>query len=112
MGDSTNYTTPENKARFGFKLDANGQVVSAGLKGGDNGAKVSGPTVVSDVEGAHNNGGGDAQPAANGNGADPRDSLTIPQIKEQLDAKGVTYASTLNKAELLELLKAQPSTQE
>lgn len=44
--------------------------------------------------------------------ADPRDSLTIPQIKEQLDAKGVQYPSTANKPELLELLKAQPSPQE
>lgn len=44
--------------------------------------------------------------------ADPRDSLTIPEIKEQLDAKEVKYSSTANKAELLELLKAQPATQE
>lgn len=43
---------------------------------------------------------------------DARDSLTIPEIKEQLDAKEVKYSSTANKAELLELLKAQPSTQE
>ncbi|MBC3948348.1 hypothetical protein [Pseudomonas folii] len=40
---------------------------------------------------------------------DPRDSLTIPEIKEQLDAKEVKYTSTANKAELLELLKAQPA---
>lgn len=44
--------------------------------------------------------------------ADPRDSLTIPEIKEQLDAKEVKYSSTANKSELLELLKAQPATQE
>jgi hypothetical protein len=40
-------------------------------------------------------------------GADPRDSLTIPEIKAQLDGKEVKYSSTANKAELLELLKAQ-----
>lgn len=44
--------------------------------------------------------------------ADPRDSLTVAQIKEQLDGKAVTYTTTANKAELLELLKAQPATQE
>lgn len=50
--------------------------------------------------------------AAQAANADPRDSLTIPEIKEQLDAKEVKYSSTANKAELLELLKAQPATQE
>lgn len=43
-----------------------------------------------------------------GSATDPRDSLTIPQIKEQLDAKQIAYSSTANKPELLELLKAQP----
>ena len=51
----------------------------------------------------------DAERAKN---EDPRDSLTIPEIKEKLDAKEVKYSSTANKAELLELLKAQPATQE
>jgi hypothetical protein len=41
-------------------------------------------------------------------GLDPRDSLTIPEIKAQLDGKEVKYSSTANKAELLDLLKAQP----
>lgn len=43
---------------------------------------------------------------------DARDSLTIPEIKEQLDAMEVKYSSTANKAELLDLLKAQPAKQE
>ncbi|WP_346010008.1 HeH/LEM domain-containing protein [Pseudomonas viridiflava] len=43
---------------------------------------------------------------------EPRDSLTIPEIKEQLDAKDIKYTSTANKAELLDLLKAQPANQE
>jgi hypothetical protein len=42
-----------------------------------------------------------------GSATDPRDSLTIPEIKAQLDGKEVKYSSTANKAELLELLKAQ-----
>lgn len=50
---------------------------------------------------------GETKPKANGNGTDPRDSLTIPQIKEQLDEKGVDYPSTANKSELLQLLKEQ-----
>ncbi|WP_449104100.1 HeH/LEM domain-containing protein [Pseudomonas veronii] len=127
MSDTSNYTTPENKARFGFKLDADGQVVSAGLKGGDNGAVVSGPTAVSDAQGGHNNGGGtnesdelrgqvtDLQAqlakaqtdlaAERAKNTDPLDELTVVQIKEQLDAKGVTYKVNDSKAELLALLK-------
>lgn len=57
-----------------------------------------------------------AASASNGSqestGPDPRDSLTIAELKDQLDAKGVKYASTLNKAELLDLLKAQPEATE
>ncbi len=104
------YMNPNNKARWGFGGTA--QKITVGPQTVGEAGGVEHVRTEPANEGAHNNGGGDAQPAANGNGADPRDSLTIPQIKEQLDAKGVTYASTLNKAELLELLNAQPSTQE
>jgi len=38
--------------------------------------------------------------------ADPLDELTVVQIKEQLDAKGVTYKVNDSKPELLALLKA------
>ncbi|PKH81904.1 hypothetical protein CXF97_13365 [Pseudomonas sp. Choline-02u-1] len=37
---------------------------------------------------------------------DPLDELTVVQIKEQLDAKGVTYKVNDSKPELLALLKA------
>lgn len=37
---------------------------------------------------------------------DPLDELTVVQIKEQLDAKGVSYKVNDSKAELLALLKA------
>ncbi|MBY8958368.1 hypothetical protein J1G18_13835 [Pseudomonas sp. MIS38] len=40
------------------------------------------------------------------NATDPLDELTVVQIKEQLDAKGVTYKVNDSKPELLALLKA------
>lgn len=105
------YIDPNDKARWGFGGDQSGITVgpqTVGETGGVDHAR-SEPR----DEGAINNGGGTTPPEGSGaSEADPRDSLTIPQIKEQLDAKQVTYSSTANKAELLELLKAQPATQE
>jgi hypothetical protein len=43
--------------------------------------------------------------AARATNADPRDDLTIVQLKEQLDAKSVVYKANDSKAELLALLK-------
>jgi hypothetical protein len=43
--------------------------------------------------------------AARATNVDPRDDLTIVQLKEQLDAKSVAYKANDSKAELLALLK-------
>jgi hypothetical protein len=123
---------PNNKARWGFAGEE-GKITVGPQTVGETGGVDTARTPSSE-EAARGNGGGaeadalrakvadlQAQLAAanaltgstdTGTDADPRDSLTIPQIKEQLDAKQVAYSSTANKAELLELLKAQPVTQE
>jgi len=131
-----NKLDPNNKARWGF-AGTEGKITVGPQTVGETGGVETARTPV-DEKGAHGNGGGadvdaltgqvsdlqlqldqaradlEAERAKNAGGgtADDRDSLTIPEIKEQLDAKGVKYASTLNKAELLDLLKAQPATQE
>jgi hypothetical protein len=132
--EKDNHIDPELKARWGFAGTEDGITVgplTVGETGGVDPARTR-----PDETGGRNSGGGaddseglrtqvlqlqeqlnqaqaDLAAARNAGGAeDPRDSLTIPQIKEQLDAKHVAYPSTANKAELLELLKAQPATQE
>ena len=110
----------------GLKAGADGQV-SLTTEAVDESKLI---TAEPDDKGAHSNGGGeelavlqakfselqgqlkqsqDELAAERAKNADPRDSLTVAQIKEQLDANAVTYTTTANKAELLELLKAQPT---
>ncbi|MFI8394197.1 HeH/LEM domain-containing protein [Pseudomonas sp. NPDC078863] len=127
-----NHIDPNIKARWGFGGTEGNITVGPETVGETGGVDTA--RTRSDESGARNNGGGadetqairleltDTQDqlaqaladlaAERAKNADPRDSLTIPEIKEQLDAKEVKYSSTANKAELLELLKAQPATQE
>lgn len=50
---------------------------------------------------------GNGQGGSQGGGGAPvgLDTLTVVQLKEQLDARGVEYSPTAKKAELVELLK-------
>jgi hypothetical protein len=102
------YIDPNDKARWGFGGDQSGITVGPQTVGETGGVEHARSEPRD--EGATNNGGGSTPPqgdATTSTVEDPRDSLTIPQIKEQLDAKGVSYSSSANKAELLELLKSQ-----
>lgn len=131
-----NKLDPNNKARWGF-AGTEGKITVGPQTVGETGGVDTARTPVDEKGGRGNGGGADvdaltgqvsdlqsqldqvradleAERAKNAGGGttDDRDSLTIPEIKEQLDAKGVKYASTLNKAELLDLLKAQPEATE
>lgn len=131
-----NKLDPNNKARWGF-AGTEGKITVGPQTVGETGGVDTARTPVDEKGGRGNGGGADvdaltgqvsdlqsqldqaradleterAKNAAGGTTGD-RDSLTIPEIKEQLDAKGVKYVSTLNKAELLDLLKAQPEATE
>lgn len=99
------YMNPNDKKRWGFAGTAEKITVGPQTVGETGGVEHARSEPKN--EGAINNGGGSGQPNAGDDEADPRDSLTIPQIKAQLDEKSVDYPSTANKAELLQLLKAQ-----
>ena len=132
-----NHIDPELKARWGFG-GTEGNITVGPETVGETGGVDHARTRIEESGGRNSGGGVDDSEAlrtqvldlqgqltqaqsdlaaertknAGGGTTDDRDSLTIPEIKEQLDAKGVKYASTLNKAELLDLLKAQPETTE
>ncbi|WP_434134370.1 hypothetical protein JQR88_10880 [Pseudomonas luteola] len=105
------YIDPNEKARWGFGGTAENITVGPQTVGETGGVETARTPV--DETAARNNGGGadalsqGAVVAGQSNTSDPRDSLTVAQIKEQLEAKDVEYPSTANKAELLQLLKAQ-----
>lgn len=132
-----NHIDPELKARWGFG-GTEGNITVGPETVGETGGVDHARTRIDESGGRNSGGGVDDSEAlrtqvldlqgqltqvqsdlaaertknAGGGTTDDRDSLTIPEIKEQLDAKGVKYASTLNKAELLDLLKAQPEATE
>jgi hypothetical protein len=132
-----NHIDPELKARWGFG-GTEGNITVGPETVGETGGVDHARTRIEESGGRNSGGGVDDSEAlrtqvldlqgqltkaqsdlaaertknAGGGTTDDRDSLTIPEIKEQLDAKGVKYASTLNKAELLDLLKAQPEATE
>lgn len=101
-----NVLDPNQKKRWGFSAGADGQIKVGPQTVEETGGVNTIRTDADDPE-AKKNGGGESQPKAKSEDADPRDSLTVAQIKEQLDEKGVDYPSTANKAELLQLLKEQ-----
>jgi hypothetical protein len=132
-----NHIDPELKARWGFG-GTEGNITVGPETVGETGGVDHARTRIEESGGRNSGGGVDDSEAlrtqvldlqgqltqaqsdlaaertknAGGGTTDNRDSLTILEIKEQLDAKGVKYASTLNKAELLDLLKAQPEATE
>jgi hypothetical protein len=132
-----NHIDPELKARWGFG-GTEGNITVGPETVGETGGVDHARTRIEESGGRNSGGGVDDSEAlrtqvldlqgqltqaqsdlaaertknAGGGTTDGRDSLTIPEIKEQLDAKGVKYASTLNKAEMLDLLKAQPEATE
>lgn len=126
--EKDNHIDPELKARWGFAGTEDGITVgpqTVGETGGVDHAR----TRVEEAGGRNSGGGADeseglrtqvlqlkeqlsqtqADLAAARNTdstEDSRDSLTIPQIKEQLDAKSIQYKTSDSKPELLALLKA------
>lgn len=132
-----NHIDPELKARWGFG-GTEGNITVGPETVGETGGVDHARTRIEESGGRNSGGGVDDSEAlrtqvldlqgqltqaqsdlaaertknAGGGITDDRDSLTIAEIKDQLGAKGVKYASTLNKAELLDLLKAQPVIQE
>lgn len=129
--EKDNHIDPELKARWGFG-GTEGSITVGPETVGETGGVDHARTRNDELGGRNNGGGADSDElrtqvldlqgqltqaqadlaAEREKNADPRDSLTIPEIKEQLDAKEVKYSSTANKAELLDLLKAQPAAQE
>lgn len=104
-----NYIDPDSKARWGFGVSG-GEVTVGPQTVGETGG-VDHARTVPDDSGAHNNGGGvDSVAVATSSPAESTstdiDSLTVVQLKEQLDAKGIAYKSTDAKADLVAALKA------
>lgn len=102
-----NYIDPDSKARWGFGVKG-GEVTVGPQTVGETGG-VEHALSIPDNAGAHNNGGGDAGQDAGGAGSGPDvelNSLTIPQLKEQLTAKGIAFKSTDAKADLIAALEA------
>lgn len=120
-----NHIDPELKARWGFggtegaitvgpeTVGETGGVDHARTRIEENGGRNSGGgvddsetlrTQVLDLQGQLAQAQADLA-AARATNADPRDDLTIVQLKEQLDAKSVAYKANDSKAELLALLK-------
>lgn len=101
-----NYIDPDTKARWGFG-GSEGNITVGPQTVGETGGVDSARTIPDD-SGAHNNGGGSdgvVSGAATSTSTDI-DSMTVAQLKEQLDAKGIAYKSTDAKADLVALLKA------
>ena len=120
-----NHIDPELKARWGFggtegaitvgpeTVGETGGVDHARTRIEESGGRNSGGgvddsealrTQVLDLQGQLTQAQADLA-AARATNADPRDDLTIVQLKEQLDAKSVVYKANDSKAELLALLK-------
>lgn len=120
-----NHIDPELKARWGFggtegaitvgpeTVGETGGVDHARTRIEESGGRNSGGgvddsealrTQVLDLQGKLTQAQADLA-AARATNADPRDDLTIVQLKEQLDAKAVAYKANDSKAELLALLK-------
>lgn len=101
-----NYIDPDSKSRWGFGVK-DGEVTVGPQTVGETGG-VDHARTIPDDSGAHNNGGGSdsvISGAATSTAADI-DSMTVAQLKEQLDAKGIAYKSTDAKADLVAALKA------
>lgn len=120
-----NHIDPELKARWGFG-GTEGAITVGPETVGETGGVDHARTRIEE-SGGRNSGGGVDDPAAlrtqvldlqgqltqaqtdlaaaRATNADPRDDLTIVQLKEQLDAKSVAYKANDSKAELLALLK-------
>lgn len=120
-----NHIDPELKARWGFggtegnitvgpeTVGETGGVDHARTRIEESGGRNSGGgvddsealrTQVLDLQGQLTQAQSDLAAERTKN-ADPRDDLTIVQLKEQLDAKSVVYKANDSKAELLALLK-------
>lgn len=103
-----NYIDPDTKARWGFG-GSEGNITVGPQTVGETGG-VDHARTIPDDSGAHNNGGGsDGVVAGAGTSASTTtdiDSMTVAQLKEQLDAKGIAYKSTDTKADLVAALKA------
>ena len=101
-----NYIDPDDKARWGFGMK-DGEVTVGPQTVGETGG-VDHARVIPDDSGAHNNGGGDSLVSGQAGAVESTDvdSLTVAQLKEQLDAKGIEYASSASKADLVASLKA------
>jgi hypothetical protein len=123
--EKDNHIDPELKARWGFggtegnitvgpeTVGETGGVDHARSRIEESGGRNSGGgvddsealrTQVLDLQGQLTQAQADLA-AARATNADPRDDLTIVQLKEQLDAKSVAYKANDSKAELLALLK-------
>lgn len=121
------YIDPNDRARWGFG-GSEGNITVGPQTVGETGGVETARTPVDETEARGNGGGVDSAqvataaqaqvepvaeqqhetntPASDTTAADQRDDLTKDEIKAELDAKGISYASTANKAELLEQLKA------
>ncbi|NAQ13510.1 hypothetical protein PscP89CL_04375 [Pseudomonas syringae] len=120
-----NHIDPELKARWGFGGEA-GKITVGPETVGETGGVDHARTRIEESGGRNSGGGVDDSEAlrtqvldmqgqltqaqadlaaARASTADPRDDLTIVQLKEQLDAKAVAYKANDSKAELLALLK-------
>lgn len=120
-----NHIDPELKARWGFG-GTEGNITVGPETVGETGGVDHARTRIEETGGRNSGGGVDDSEAlrtqvldlqgqltqaqsdlaaARAMNADPRDDLTIVQLKEQLDAKSVAYKANDSKAELLALLK-------
>jgi hypothetical protein len=120
-----NHIDPELKARWGFG-GTEGNITVGPETVGETGGVDHARTRIEETGGRNSGGGADDSEAlrtqvldlqgqltqaqadlaaARALNADPRDDLTIVQLKEQLDAKSVVYKANDSKAELLALLK-------
>jgi hypothetical protein len=120
-----NHIDPELKARWGFG-GTEGNITVGPETVGETGGVDHARTRIEETGGRNSGGGVDDSEAlrtqvldlqgqltqaqadlaaARATNVDPRDDLTIVQLKEQLDAKSVVYKANDSKAELLALLK-------
>lgn len=126
--EKDNHIDPELKARWGF-AGTEGNITVGPQTVGETGGVDHARTRPDETGGRNSGGGADdseglrtqvlqlkeqlsqaqadlAAARSTDSTEDPRDSLTIPQIKEQLDAKSIQYKTSDSKPELLALLKA------
>ncbi|WP_312158116.1 HeH/LEM domain-containing protein [Pantoea piersonii] len=112
------YVDPNDKARWGF-AGSDGEIKVGPQTVGETGGVDHVRNEPKD-EGAVNTGGGDSldnkqiasqdgvpsEPAPEELQAEDINSLTVAQLKERLDAKGIEYKTTDAKADLVAALKA------